>query len=81
MCMADLRFETLPAGHIMSKAIERSPDITCTDKTEAVVEQRMPRLQHAARFSLFAMAAWKRMLMGLGALLCLWLTILWATRG
>lgn len=31
-----------------------------------------------ASHSLFAMAAWKRMVIGLGALLFLWLVILWA---
>lgn len=37
------------------------------------------RIGATAARSLFAMAAWQRMAIGLGALLPLWLIILWAT--
>lgn len=46
----------------------------------AMGTERQPPRRLRGNLSLFAMAAWKRMAIGLGALLLLWLAILWATR-
>lgn len=63
----------------MSDAVERmmdSPD-TKPPVTRTAI-RRMPSRHHPSSRSLFAMAAWKRMAIGLVALLFLWLAILWA---
>ncbi len=61
----------------MFNAIERLAGITRAVDTETGVASQ---LRHVTGLSLFAMAAWKRMMIGVSALLCLWLTILWAIR-
>jgi hypothetical protein len=62
----------------MFNAIERLSRITHAAEPETR-GKRCTR-SHDVGASLFAMAAWKRMLIALSAISCLWLTILWATR-
>lgn len=65
----------------MFNAMERMVDrINAEERIINNATRRIPWYRRLADLSLFAMAAWKRMAIGLGALLLLWLVILWAVR-